>query len=106
MSVESDVQQFTKCFKDFIKPYNCHSHGQNPTFVCIDSNCKDRGLICSSCLTIHGHHKNHDSIEINKFMEHCLRAFNKDFKKDELSDLIRRIDESYEELLKILTDFH
>lgn len=39
-------------------------------------------------------------------MEHCLRAFNKDFKKDELSDLIRRIDEAYEELLKILTDFH
>lgn len=39
-------------------------------------------------------------------MEHCLKAFNKDFKKDELSDLIRRIDESYEELLKILTDFH
>jgi hypothetical protein len=39
-------------------------------------------------------------------MDQCLRAFSKDFKKDELSDLIRRIDESYEELLKILTDFH
>jgi len=39
-------------------------------------------------------------------MEHCFKAFSKDFKKDELSDLIRKIDESYEELLKILTDFH
>lgn len=39
-------------------------------------------------------------------MDHCLRAFNKDFKKDEMSDLVRRINESYEELLKVLTDFH
>ena len=39
-------------------------------------------------------------------MEHCLKAFAKDFKKDEMSDLIRRIDESYEELLKMLTNFH
>ena len=68
MSIEAEVQQFSKCFKDFIKPYNCHSHAQSPTFLCIDSNCKDRGLICSICLTIHGSHKNHDSIEINKFM--------------------------------------
>jgi hypothetical protein len=29
-------------------------------------------------------------------MEHCLKAYAKDFKKDEMSDLIRRIDESYE----------
>jgi hypothetical protein len=46
-------------------------------------------------LTIHGSHKNHDAIEINEFMESCLKAFAKDFKKDEMSDLIRRIDESY-----------
>jgi hypothetical protein len=39
-------------------------------------------------------------------MNHCLKAFAKDFKKDEMSDLIRRIDESYEELLKMLTSFH
>lgn len=62
MSVEAEVQHFSKSFKEFIKPYNCSTHGQNPNFVCIDPNCKDRGLICSICLTIHGAHKNHDSI--------------------------------------------
>ena len=106
MSIEADLQQFSKCYKEFIKPYHVQAYGQNPTFVCIDANCKERGLICAQELTIHGAHRNHDAIEINKFMEHCLRAFSKDFKKDELSDLIRRIDEAYEELLKILTDFH
>lgn len=39
-------------------------------------------------------------------MEHCLKAFAKDFKKDEMSELVKRIDSSYEELLKMLTDFH
>ena len=39
-------------------------------------------------------------------MEHCLKAFSKDLKKAEMNELIKRIDESYEELLRILTDFH
>ena len=64
MANQAEVDRFSKAFKDFIKPYTCHTHKQNPTFVCIDQQCRDRGLICSVCLTIHGNHKNHDSIEV------------------------------------------
>ena len=104
--MKNEVETFLHRFDEFIKPYNCHTHQKNPTFVCIDANCKDKGLICSTCLTINGNHKNHDSIEINEFMEQCLKAFSKDLKKAEMTELIKRIDESYEELLRILTDFH
>ena len=103
----TESENFSKIFKEFIKPYNCHLHKQTPTFVCIDTKCQNKGMICSKCLTINGPHKNHDSIEITEFLEHCMTATRKnDPKKNELSDLIRRIDEEFEELLKILTDFH
>jgi hypothetical protein len=64
-------------------------------------------MICSKCLTISGLHKNHTSIDVVEFLEHCLKSSNKgDSKKDEMTDLIRRVDEQFEEILKILTDFH
>jgi hypothetical protein len=64
-------------------------------------------MICSKELTINGAHKNHDAIDVTEFFEQCLVASKKhDPKKDELTELIRRIDEEFEELLKILTDFH
>ena len=96
MDQAKSMKDFTEKFHQFIKPYNCHFHQKNPTFVCIDANCKDRGLICSTCLTINGNHKNHDSIEINEFMEHCLKAYSKDLKKDEMANIIHQIDQSYE----------
>lgn len=58
------------------------------------------------CLTINGHHKNHDSIEIHEFMANSLKAYRNDSKRTDLSDMLSRIEESYEDLLKTLTDFH
>jgi hypothetical protein len=64
-------------------------------------------MICSKCLTISGPHKNHDSIDVAEFLESCLKASSKnDPKRDEMADLIKRIDEEYKQMLKILTDFH
>ena len=64
----SEIETFTKSFKEFIKPYNCHLHKQAPTFVCIDPKCQAKGMICSKCLTISGPHKNHDSIDVTEFL--------------------------------------
>lgn len=103
----AELDTFSKAFKEFIKPYNCHLHKIAPTFVCIDPKCQAKGMICSKCLTISGPHKNHDSIDVSEFLEHCLKASGQnDPKRDEMTDLIRRIDEEFEDLLKILTDFH
>lgn len=60
----TESETFSKAFKEFIKPYNCHLHKQAPTFVCIDPKCQSKGMICSKCLTISGPHKNHDSIDV------------------------------------------
>lgn len=104
--MEQDLDNFGKAFKEFIRPHHCRHHNQNPTFVCIDTNCRNKGLICSLCLTINGSHKNHDSIEIHEFMANSLKAYRNDSKRTDLSDMLGRIEESYEELLKTLTDFH
>ena len=79
----ADIDTFSRAFKDFIKPYNCHLHKIAPTFVCIDPKCQAKGMICSKCLTISGPHKNHDSIDVTEFLEHCLKASNQnDPKRD------------------------
>ena len=39
-------------------------------------------------------------------MANSLKAYRNDSKRTDLSDMLSRIEESYEELLKTLTDFH
>ena len=82
-----DMSNFKSRFSTLSQGYECKHHNEPQSLVCIDKNCKARGLICSLCLTINGPHKNHDSIEIYEFVNEALKTLRSDTKRNTIGKL-------------------
>jgi hypothetical protein len=109
MTAGKELEEFEARFGEFIGAYSCAHHAKTPSLVCIDGGCRQPGLICSLCLTINNAHKGHDSVEIHEFMGRMLEQLHsprRAGRQAEAGELIDRIVESYDGLLKVLSDFH
>ena len=75
-------------------------------FICIDSNCKKKGLICSVCQNSShsGHQALHLKIFLSEIHKNLMKSNSTNDEKDLLSlgEQLRRIEASKKEMEKVL----